>query len=54
MGGLPACRIEKQMSLADHEIVRILEKYTETVQLPVMRRGAMKKIWVSAFGFIFF
>ena len=31
-GGLPASRIEKQMSLADHEIVRILERYIETVQ----------------------
>jgi hypothetical protein len=40
------------MSLADNEIVRILERYTETVRLLVMMRGAMKKIWVSAFGFI--
>ncbi len=36
-GGLSASRIEKLISLADHEIVRILERYTETVQLPVRR-----------------
>jgi len=34
---LPVGRIEKQISLADHEIVRILERYTETVQLLVRR-----------------